>query len=281
MIKIVQNGDVSIAYETFGQPGGEPLLLIMGLSFQMVWWPEDFCEHLAERGFHVVRFDNRDSGLSSRCAGTKYTAKDMAGDALAVMDDLGWESAHVAGASLGSAIAQVVAITAPQRVRSLTCIMSGGVGGAWNTLRVLRFGALAKLMTTRHSRDREGRIQAQVDVIRAMSSMKHPFDEEWVRRTAAIAAERGGLDNSATQRQFAAGRTTGDLTSQLRRLGMPALVIHGEDDPLIRPRASQDIASAIPGARLIVYPAMGHNLPSHLYGNLADEIHAIAQASRP
>lgn len=277
MIKTIRNGDVEIAYEEFGRADGVPLLLIMGLSFQMVWWPEDFCEQLAERGFHVVRFDNRDSGLSSRCAATKYTAQDMASDAFAVMDDLGWESAHVAGASLGSAIAQVVAITAPHRVRSLTCIMSGGVGGAWNTLRVLRLGTLAKLMTKRHQPDREGQIQAQVDVIRAMSSPGHPFDEEWTRRTAAIAAERGGLDNSATQRQFAAGRTTGNLTAKLRQLRMPVLVVHGADDPLIRPRASRDIAAAIPGSRLIVYPAMGHEIPSHLYSTLADEIHALAK----
>ncbi|NUT34609.1 MAG: alpha/beta hydrolase [Hamadaea sp.] len=277
MIKNVRNGDVTIAYEEFGQPGGVPLLLIMGLSFQMVWWPEEFCERLAERGFHVARFDNRDSGLSSRCAGRKYTAEDLASDAFAVMDDLGWESAHVAGASLGSAIAQVVALTAPARVRSLTCIMSGGVGGTWNTLRVLRFGTLAKLMTSRHAPDREGQIQAQVDVIRAMSSPHHPFDEEWTRQTAAIAAERGGLDNSATQRQFAAGRTTGDLTSRLRGLRLPVLVVHGEDDPLIRPQASRDIAAAVPGARLIVYPAMGHEIPQHLFGALADEIHTLAK----
>lgn len=281
MIRTARSGDVSIAYEEFGRPDGEPLLLIIGLSFQMVWWPEDFCEQLAERGFHVVRFDNRDSGLSSRCAGTRYTAQDMASDALTVMDALGWESAHVAGASLGSAIAQVVAITAPRRVRSLTCIMSGGLGGAWNTLRVLRFGTLAKLMTRRHSPDREGQIQAQMDVIRAMSSPHHPFEAEWTRRAAATAADRGGLDNAAMQRQFAAGRTTGNLRTPLRGLDMPVLVVHGEDDPLIRPRASRDIASAIRGARLVVYPAMGHEIPRHLYGPLADRIHAIARARQP
>ncbi|MEV4414397.1 alpha/beta hydrolase [Catellatospora sp. NPDC049609] len=279
MIKTVRRGDVDIAYEEFGRPGGEPLLLIMGLSFQMIWWPEEFCEQLAERGFHVVRFDNRDSGLSSRCPGTKYTARDLAADALAVMDELGWASAHVAGASLGSAIAQVVAIDAPQRVRSLTCIMSGGVGGNWNTMRVLKLGALFKLTGKRYPSDLAGRTQAQVDVIRAMSSPHRPFEEERIRRIAAVGAERGGLDNAATQRQFAAGRTTGNLTRQLRRLTMPVLVIHGEDDPLIRPVASRDIAAAIPGSRLLTYPKMGHEIPSDLFTTLADEIHAITKAA--
>ncbi|MEV0458298.1 alpha/beta fold hydrolase [Catellatospora methionotrophica] len=279
MIKTVRSGAVDIAYEQFGRPGDEPLLLVMGLSFQMIWWPEEFCEQLAERGFHVVRFDNRDSGLSSRCPGTKYAARDLAADALAVMDALGWDSAHVAGASLGSAIAQLVAITAPQRVRSLTCIMSGGVGGNWNTLRVLKFGVLAKLAGKRYPPDLEGRTQAQVDVIRAMSSPHRPFEQDRIRRIAAVGAERGGLDNAATQRQFAAGRTTGNLTRQLRQVRMPALIVHGEDDPLIRPVASRDIAAAIPGSRLLVYPQMGHEIPSHLFTVLADEIRSTAAAA--
>jgi pimeloyl-ACP methyl ester carboxylesterase len=276
MIKTASNGGVDIAYEEFGRPGGEPLLLIMGLSFQMIWWPDEFCEMLAERGFHVVRFDNRDSGLSTRCDGGKYTAQDMTADALALMDDLGWDSAHVVGASLGANLAQLVAIEG--RARSLTCIMGGGVayGGLLNTLRVMRFGALMRLMVQRFPDTPEGAARSQIAVIKAMSSPHHPFDTEWVTRTAQVAAERG-IDQKATMRQFAAGRTAGNLTKKLRDLALPTLVIHGEDDPLIRTAASRDVAAAIPGARLIVYPAMGHEIPRYLYTSIVDEIQKISR----
>jgi pimeloyl-ACP methyl ester carboxylesterase len=273
MAKTARNGDIEIGYEEFGSPGGQPLLLIMGLTFQMVWWPDEFCEQLAERGFHVVRFDNRDTGLSTRFAkGDKYTARDMVSDATAVMDALGWKSAHIAGASLGAGLAQFLATHEPERVTTLTLIMSGGVGGRLKALRVLQFGVLAKLARQRFGTDREGQIESQMAVIRAMSSAEHPYDEAWVRRTAEIAVDRGGIDPAATQRQTAAGFTTGNQTARLKQLTVPTLVVHGEDDPLIRVRAARELAAVIPGAKLVVYPAMGHEIPAHLFGPLADEI---------
>jgi pimeloyl-ACP methyl ester carboxylesterase len=278
MARIARNGDVEIAYEEFGTPGGEPLLLIMGLTFQMVWWPDEFCERLAERGFHVVRFDNRDTGLSTRFAkGDKYTAQDMAADAVAVLDAVGWESAHIVGTSLGAGLAQLLSTSHPERVRTLTAIMSGGVGGMLNGARVIQFGVLLRLARQRFADDRAGQIGTQLAVIRAMSSPKHPFEEEWARRTAEISVDRGGIDPAATQRQTRAGWTTGNLTKKLNQLTIPALVVHGEDDPLIRVRAARQLAGAIPGSKLVVYPAMGHELPTHLFDSLADEIQELAK----
>lgn len=276
MAEKARNGAIELAYEEFGSPGGEPLLLMMGLTFQMVWWPDEFCEQLAKRGFHVVRFDNRDAGLSTRFTkGAKYTAQDMASDATAVMDALGWKSAHIAGVSLGAGLAQFLATHEPQRVKTLTLIMSGGVGGRWNGMRAIQIGVLLKLARQRFGTDREGQIGSQLAVIRAMSSPKHPFDEAWARRTAEIAVDRGGVDPAATHRQNAAGFSTGNQSARLKRLAVPALVVHGEDDPLIRVRAARELAATIPGAKLVVYPAMGHEIPAHLFGPLADEILAL------
>jgi pimeloyl-ACP methyl ester carboxylesterase len=275
------NGDVRIGYETFGDTGGEPLLLIMGLTFQMVWWPDEFCQLLADRGFHVARFDNRDAGLSTRFSGRRraYTAHDMAGDAIAVMDALGWQSAHLFGGSLGATIAQVIAVEHPARVRTLVCAMCGGVGGSLNTLRFIRLGALARLATKRYPHTREGDVQSLVDTFRAMSSPRHVFEEEWARRTAELSWERG-LDPTATRRQTAAGRTAGNLRARLAELDVPTLVLHGEDDPLIRLRAGRDLAGAVPGARFITYPAMGHELPRAHWESIADEVHRLAKAAR-
>lgn len=275
---MARNGDVTIAYEEFG--AGEPLLLIMGLSFQMVWWPDELCELLAQRGFHVVRFDNRDTGLSTRykTPADKYTAQDMADDAVAVMDALGWASANVVGASLGATIAALVAVRQPARVRTLTCIMSGGVGGALNALRTIQFGTVMKLARKRYPAGVEGDVESQVDTFRAMSSPGHPFEEEWSRSVARLAAERG-IDRAATQRQLTAGRTAGSMGADLRRLSVPTLVIHGHDDPLVRPHAGRQLAATIPGARFIEYPAMGHEMPRHLYGAIADEIQGLAKTA--
>jgi pimeloyl-ACP methyl ester carboxylesterase len=200
----------------------------------------------------------------------------MADDAVAVMDALGWESAHIVGASLGATIAQVVAVRHPDRVRTLTCIMSGGVGNALNSLRNMRIGTVLKMAGKRYPAGPEGDAQSQVDVFRTMSSPHHPFEEEWARHAARVAAERG-VDRRATQRQVAAGRTAGDLRPQLRQLDVPALVIHGQDDPLIRVRAGRELAAAIPGARFIEYPAMGHEIPRHLFVTVADEIQQLAK----
>jgi len=289
-ISHAHNGDTQIAYESFGPPDGEPLLLIMGLTFQMLWWPDGFCHELADRGFAVARFDNRDVGLSThfpspsrsavkallgRQRGPAYRIEDMADDAVAVMDDLGWQSAHLLGESLGTTLAQLVAIRHPHRVRSLVCAMGGGIGSPIGNLRNIKIGTLLRLGSKRYPESREGAIQRLIDTYMIMCSRSHPIDEQWVRATAEKSWERDhGPDG--THRQLAASRTAGSLKGDLRRLRVPTLVIHGEDDPWIRLRASRLLAQTVPDARLITYPAMGHELPQHLWATIADDVREMA-----
>jgi pimeloyl-ACP methyl ester carboxylesterase len=296
-ISFAHNGDVKIAYETFGPPDGEPLLLVMGLTFQMIWWPDEFCRQLAERGFAVARFDNRDAGLSThftspprttiktllgRGGGPAYRADDMVDDAVAVMDALGWESAHLLGESLGATLAQLVAIRHPDRVRSLVSAMAGGTGGAISNLRNLKIGTLLRLARKRYDDTREGGVQRLVDTYLIMCSTAHPIDEEWVRKTAEESWDRDH-DPGATQRQLAASRTAGDVRAQLRRLRVPTLVIHGQEDPWIRLHAARTLTRTIPNARLITYPDMGHEFPQHLWPTIARDVWEATQpaASAP
>ncbi|WP_052710922.1 alpha/beta hydrolase [Pseudofrankia sp. DC12] len=288
-----RNGDVKIAYETFGPSDGEPLLLIMGLTFQMLWWPDGFCDQLAERGFTVARFDNRDAGLSThftspasgtvrtllgRQRGPAYRMNDMVTDATAVLDALGWDSAHLLGESLGATIAQMVAIRNPDRVRSLVSAMAGGTGGAIGNLRNVKIGTLLRLARKKYDDTREGGVQRLIDTYTIMCSTGHPVDEEWVRVTAEQSWDRDH-DPGATHRQLAASRTAGDIRARLRQLRVPTLVIHGEDDPWIRPRAAHAIARAIPGARLVVYPGMGHEFPQHLWATIARDVWEACQST--
>ena len=290
-ISFAHNGDVKIAYETFGPPDGEPLLLVMGLTFQMIWWPEEFCQRLAGQGFAVTRFDNRDAGLSTHLTspprttirtllglggGPAYRIDDMVDDAVAVMDALGWESAHLFGESLGATLAQLVAIRHPDRVRSLVSAMAGGTGGAISNLRNLKIGTLLRLARRRYDDTRDGGVQRLVDTYRIMCSTAHPIDEEWVRKTAEESWDRDH-DPGATQRQLAASRTGGDIGAQLRRLRVPTLVIHGQDDPWIRLRAARTLTRTIPDAGLITYPGMGHEFPRHLWAAIARDVWEATQ----
>lgn len=284
-VTMAHNGSVRIAYETFGPPDGEPLLLVMGLGMQMLAWPEPFCLALADRGFAVARFDNRDVGLSTHLyeAGTpslvqvlqrpaavaRYRLDDMADDALAVLDALGWASAHVVGVSLGGMIAQVLAIRHTDRVRTLTSIMSTPsprIGRP--TLRALRAMALPRVA------DREAAAQRMVDVFRVIGSPAYPADEAALREVAGLAYDRAH-DPGGVLRQLAAIRASRDRREQLARLRIPALVLHGEADPLIRVAGGRATAAAIPGARLVVYPGMGHSLPPQLWSAIIDEICAM------
>ena len=289
-----RNGEVEIAYETFGTPGGQPLLLLNGLDYQMVWWPEALCTALAERGFHVARFDYRDSGLSTQfaasvgggpwralLAGTRtppYRGQDMVDDILAVQEALGWESAHLLGVSMGAGMAQLTAILHPQRVRTLILISGIPVGG--NPLRMLPYlhlGAFAKLATHRYGRSREQQERMLIDVLRATYTDTYPLDEDWARRTAAESYERRPPDPAARQRQLAAGRATKTPEGGLAQITAPTLVIHGEADPLVRPAASRALTRAIPGARLVTYPGMGHGLPPGLWAAALDEISTLVE----
>src|SRR5690349_14649910 len=222
-VRYARNGEVEIAYETFGDlAGGEPLLLVMGLDFQMVWWPEELIDRLVEAGFAVVRFDNRDTGLSTHFPPTPspnpwkalmgrtepaYTAADMIRDALAVMDAVGWSSAHVMGGSMGAGLAQGLAMEHPDRVRSLVSCMGIPVdAGPLRTLRYIRPGVFRTLTRIKPGTTDEEQAGALVEIYRAISSPGYPFPEEWARAAARVSQARAPRDPSTTQRQLAAGR---------------------------------------------------------------------------
>jgi pimeloyl-ACP methyl ester carboxylesterase len=288
------NGAVEIAYETFGDTGAQPLLLVSGLDYQMVWWPEELCTGLAERGFHVARFDYRDTGLSTQftdtmsggpwkalLAGSKnapYRTQDMIDDMLAVQDALGWPGAHLLGVSMGAGMAQLTAILHPERVRTLTLVSGIPMGG--NPLRVLPYmhlGAFAKLATHRYGPERADQERMLIDVLRATYTDTYPINEDWARQTARISYDRRPPDPAARKRQLAAGRAAKIQKDALGQITAPTLVIHGEADPLIRASAARALAGAIPGARLVTYPGMGHGLPPALCPRALDEISALTK----
>ncbi|GAA0804761.1 alpha/beta hydrolase [Spirilliplanes yamanashiensis] len=281
---MTRHGDTRIAYTVEGPPGGEPLLLIMGLGLQMDFWPPGFRALLAGHGFRVARFDNRDVGLSTHLSHLGmplpaiyltrrwhgYRIDDMAGDARAVLDDLGWDSAHVVGVSLGGMIAQALAGRHPDRVRTLTSISSTPsplIGRphprTWPVL----------LSPARH--DREAAARHMVNVFRIIGSPAYPLDEEWLRTVSAESFDRAH-DPDGIRRQLAAIVCSADRRPLLARLRLPALVVHGGADLLVRPSGGRATAAAIPGARLVVHPGMGHDLPAPLQPVIAGAIAGLA-----
>jgi pimeloyl-ACP methyl ester carboxylesterase len=285
-----RNADVDLASETSGAPGGEPLLLISGAGAQMLIWPEDFCAALADRGFRVARFDNRDTGLSTHLTGTPapgwlttmlrpsaapYRLADMADDALAVMDALGWPDAHVAGASLGGMIAQELAIRHPGRVRTLTSIMSTPSARIATMPTRAAMRALARAGTPVTSADQAA--EQAVALKKVTGSPGYPPDEDTVRDIARRSFQRHPGADEDDLRQRAAVIASGDRRRALAGLRIPALVIHGDQDPVIRPKGGRATAAAIPGARLVTYPGMGHDLPRPLWPSILDEICALAE----
>jgi len=283
----VRVGEIELCYETFGSADGRPMLLVMGLGSQMILWEEDFCAALAAQGRMVIRFDNRDCGRSSVIAdaapptlrqlilrdrrAAAYSLDDMAQDAVGLLDALGIEAADVVGASMGGMIAQLIAINQRRRVRSLTSIMSS-TGRPWVGLadpRVLR------LILRRPSRDRDGYIADFTRTMRAIGSRTHPADERALREVAARCYDRG-YHPAGTARQMAAIQTAWDRTAALRRLRLPALVIHGREDRLIHPSGGRATARAIPGARLLMLAGMAHDLPRPLWGEILGAIGQVA-----
>lgn len=283
---------VELAYQEIGDPAGEPLLLVMGLSMQMIAWDEAFCALLAERGFRVIRFDNRDIGHSTqldsagvprrtdmllgRRATAPYQLRDMAADTSGLMDHLGIEAAHVVGASMGGMIAQTLAIHHPERVLSLVSMMSS-TGNRWLGMPTWKaFGTLL----ARPARSREAMIEQVVRTFRVIGSPDYPMDEERLRDLAGASYERSHSRAGIT-RQLHAISASGDRTQALRKLRVPTAVIHGASDPLIRPIAGRATARAIPNATLKVIDGMGHDLPPDLWPLLVEEITAnAAQAKR-
>lgn len=294
-IRYAHNGSVDIAFETFGDTSsGEPLLLVMGLDFQMVWWPETLIERFVDAGFAVVRFDNRDTGLSTSFGSLAkpsvwkgltgrtqpaYTTADMLADTEAVMDAVGWDSAHVMGGSMGSGIAQDLAMERPNRVRSLTCAMGiPADAGTLRTLRYIRPGIFRTLARISPGDSTDSQVRALVEIYRAVASPGYPFPEEWARKAARTSVERAAYDAATTQRQLAASRAHehGDLGT----IAVPTTVISGANDPLIRWQAGRDTAARIPGARFVKYPGMGHNIPAELFDRVVEEVVRVSRAGR-
>ncbi len=279
---------IEIVYQAFGDPADPTLLLIMGLGVQMLGWEEEFCELLAGRGFHVVRFDNRDVGRSTQIGGgpranvlaalagdlssVSYTLSEMADDTAGLLDHLGVEQAHLVGASQGGMIAQTLAVERPQRVLSLTSIMSmtgdPSVGQPHPE-------ALPALLTPSPA-DREGFVDYVVRAWRVIGSPGFEADEEALRERARL-SHRRGIHPDGTARQLIAVLASGDRTEALRRLEVPALVIHGTEDPLIDVSGGKATAEAIPGAELVLIEGMGHDLPRALWPRFADLIVANAE----
>jgi len=265
----VHANGIDIEYETFGDSTSDPLLLIMGFGRQMIAWPDAFCAALADRGFHVIRYDNRDVGLTTLTS-APYTIDDMADDAAGLLSALGFTAAHVVGASMGGAIAQSLAIRRPEMVLSLTSIMSGPgrLDQAGSDPEVLRRIAEPPVA------DRAAAIERAVRIARAVGSPRM-FDEARARDAATRAWERNP-SYDGLERQRRAMAASGDRTEALRAIRVPALVIHGELDPLVSVSAGRRTAAAIPGARLVTVSGMGHDLPKPVWPLVIDAIADVA-----
>jgi pimeloyl-ACP methyl ester carboxylesterase len=282
---------IEIAYQEMGDPGAEPMLLAMGLGTQMLAWYEGLCAMLVERGFRVIRFDNRDIGHSTKieAAGAPkrtdvllgrrstapYFLRDMAADTAGLMDHLGIDSAHLVGASMGGMIAQTLAIRAPERVRSLVSIMST-TGSRWVGLPTWK--AFSTLMA-KPAGSREAAIERTVSIFRIIGSPGFETNEERLRHLAGLSYDRSH-SAAGIARQLHAITASGDRTPALRRLRVPTAVIHGASDPLIRPTGGRATARAVPGARLRVIEGMGHDLPDELWPTFVEEIAANAARAR-
>ena len=278
---------IELAYETFGDPADPPVVLVMGLATQMIGWPDGFCAELVARGLFVVRFDNRDVGLSTHLHDAKpadpvaafngdtssasYTLAELAGDTVALLDHLGFDAVHLVGASMGGMIAQTVAIEHPDRVRTLTSIMSNTGDGKGGLPEEAAFGVLmARPATTR-----DEAIEKSVAGWKVIGSPGFAFDEEAVRERAGLAFDRGH-DPAGTARQLVAVLASPDRTERLGGVRVPTLVIHGKADILVNPSGGQTTAAAIPGAELVLMDGMGHDIPRELWPVVAGHIAELA-----
>ena len=279
MPRAAANG-IELEYEVFGPDDAPAVVLIAGWGAQLIVWHDTFVDELVARGFRPIRFDNRDVGLSTKIEdGSTYALEDMADDTVGLLDHLGIERAHVMGASMGGMIAQVVAIRHPQRVLSLTSIMSttgaAGVGGASDEARA-RLGLPAPATP-------EERLESSVASCRVNwgDSAQVPFDAELARWRAAISEQRG-LCPEGGLRQAMAMRATGDRTLALKQLAVPTLVIHGDNDGLVHVSGGEATADAIPNAELMIIQGMGHVVDRRAHGRVLDAFERlVARATVP
>ncbi len=285
--RLVQANGIELAYQEVGDPDGEPLLLVMGLAAQMLAWQEDFCVMLAERGFRVVRFDNRDIGHSTllkekgtpsrlemvmgRRSTAPYLLADMADDAFALMDQLGIGAANVTGASMGGMIGQTMAIRRPERVRSLVSMMSTTGNRRVGSPTFRAWG----LLLSKFPQGREDYVKRALRTFKVIGSPDHR-DEGEIEELAGAMYDRGH-NPAGIIRQMHAISASGDRTTGLEGLRVPTTVLHGAHDPLARPAAGRATAEAIPDAKLRIFEDMGHDLPRALWPDFVDEIAAAAE----
>ena len=287
MPKTAANG-ISLFYEDHGDPEHETILLVMGLGAQLTLWPDEFVEALVKRGYRVIRFDNRDIGLSDKMDGARapkpvwqvlrkrigwpasvpYTLADMADDAAGLLEALRIEAAHVVGASMGGMIAQLMAVNHPDKLLSLTSIMSTTGNPA---LPAAEKHAIDALTAPLKSLDEETVVEHGINIARNIGSPGFPPDPER-QRARVLKGVRRSVYPPGLPRQLAAIIDDGDRRTRLSRITTPTLVLHGEDDPLVKLPAGKDTARHIPGAQLVTIPGWGHDLPLELVDRLAKEI---------
>lgn len=276
-VSFAVNGPCRIFYEVYGAPDDPLLVLVNGMGSQCINYPVAWCEMFAARGFRVVRLDNRDVGLTTKFddaptdeSGAAYTLSDMAADVIAVLDDLGTARAHVLGLSLGGMIVQTLAIEHPDRLLSMTSVMSrtneAGYGDSTPE-------ALALLMAP-PATDRDSYVQGWVDGLREWGSPAFADESRW--RADANAAFDRCFHPSGPTRQFLAARASGARSDALRGVTTPTLVIHGSADTLITPSGGRRTAELIPGARYVEIEGMGHDYPPQLWSRWVDEFCALA-----
>jgi pimeloyl-ACP methyl ester carboxylesterase len=291
MSSVTANG-IDIEYEVFGDSSAPPLLLVMGLGAQMIHWDDEFCQQLADSGFHVIRYDNRDVGLSTKMTDAKtpnpgqlmadlqegrqpevdYTLDDMAADGISLLDALGIEQAHVCGASMGGMIVQVMAINHGDRIKSMTSIMSTTGNPELSPATPEAMGALMAAPAA----DREAQIEQSISSQRIIGSTGFPFDEDRARRRSALAYDRSFYP-VGTARQMAAVVVGGSRKEALQKIDIPALVVHGVADPLVPLDGGIDTHAAIKGSRLLTIEGMGHDMPPGSWNQIVEAISELAQ----
>ena len=279
---------IDLCYQTFGVPDREALLLVMGLGGPMTWWDPGFCQMLADRGFYVIRYDNRDAGRSTKVSGdinrrkivasfaglkpqTPYSMQDLADDGFGLLDHLGVDRAHVAGISMGGMIVQTMALSQPKRVLSMTSIMSttGRRNVGWQDPRLL------PLLTARRDRSREHYVETSARLWRMIGSPHYPDTTESIRERAGETWDRG-ISRAGVARQMGAILTQPDRSRALRGLRVPALVIHGTHDKMVHVSGGRATSQAIPGSELLLIPGMGHDVPRDLHETFVEAIRRVA-----
>jgi pimeloyl-ACP methyl ester carboxylesterase len=283
---------VDIYYETYGDAADPKLLLVCGLGMQMVSWSAEWFEAVVDKGYYVVAFDNRDAGLSThlvadgvpdllallegRDANIAYYLKDMAEDAAGLLEHLGIESVHVVGISMGGMIAQQLAISYPEKVRSLCSVMSTTGSPAVGQPSQ----AAAEALLSLNPKSREESIELGIQVFAIIGSPAFPPDEERMRRLSAEAFDRSN-EPTGIARQMGAVLASPDRTADLAQVAVPTLVIHGTADPLVDPSGGEATAKAVPGAKLMMIEGMGHDLPVQVWSQMLAAIDENARRAQP